>query len=107
MEIVVHNKNFVSIKFQKKLCNFNRHELQFLALECDVKNISNGLPQTQKIPTSTPPKNLRLRNSGLQHELPSDRPNNATNLMLCARLTECWLWPTESHWHLTLFIVFS
>jgi len=43
MQIVVHSKkSLFQQKFQKKLKNFNRHELEFLTLECDVKNDSIG-----------------------------------------------------------------
>jgi len=39
---------FVSIKVQRKLHNFNRHELEFLTQEYDVNNNSIGLPESDK-----------------------------------------------------------
>jgi len=38
----------VSIKVSKKLYYFNRHELRLLTYECDVKNDSIGLPESNK-----------------------------------------------------------
>jgi len=55
MEIVSHSKNSVfQQQFQKKLRQFNRHELGFPTYECDVKNDLIGFQSRTKNSTPQP-----------------------------------------------------